>query len=84
MASLRWDSNPDSGDRQLAVSGNALDHTAIKAGPLVLWNIPYIYCGRIEPINIRSSLSNKAFLDLQNLNINYLQEKWGLVKFLKL
>ena len=27
------DSNPDSGERQLAVSGNALDHTAIRAGP---------------------------------------------------
>ena len=27
-----WDWNPGSGDRQLAVSGNALDHTAIRAG----------------------------------------------------
>ena len=27
------DSNPGSGKRQLAVSGNALDHTAIGAGP---------------------------------------------------
>ena len=28
-----WDLNPDSGGRQLAVSGKALDHTAIRAGP---------------------------------------------------
>ena len=27
-----WDSNPDIGERQVAVSGNALDHTAIWAG----------------------------------------------------
>ena len=27
-----WNLNPDSGERQLAVSGNALDHTAIWAG----------------------------------------------------
>ena len=39
-----WDSNLDSGERQLAVSGNALDHTARRAGPqfscsvtLALW-----------------------------------------------
>ena len=28
------DSNPGSGERQLAVSGNALDHSAIRAGPV--------------------------------------------------
>ena len=28
-----WDTNPDSGERQLAVSGNALDHRAIGAVP---------------------------------------------------
>ena len=28
-----WDSNLGSGDRQLAVSGNTLDHTAIRAVP---------------------------------------------------
>ena len=28
-----WDSILESGERQLAVSGNALDHTAIRAGP---------------------------------------------------
>ena len=27
-----WDSNADSDERQLAVSGNTLDHTAIRAG----------------------------------------------------
>ena len=29
----RWVSNPDRGKEQLAVSGNALDHTAIRTGP---------------------------------------------------
>ena len=28
-----WDSNPDSGERQSAVSSKALDHTAIREGP---------------------------------------------------
>ena len=31
----RWDSNPDRCERQLAVSCNALDHTGIRAGPLL-------------------------------------------------
>ena len=34
-----WDSNPCSGERQLAVCGNALDHTAIRAGPQMLVRI---------------------------------------------
>ena len=29
----RWDSNLDSGERQLSVSGNTLDHTATRTGP---------------------------------------------------
>ena len=28
-----WDLNSGTGERQLVVSGNALDHTAIRAGP---------------------------------------------------
>ena len=31
----RWDSNLDSGERQLAVSGSALDHVAVRTGPKV-------------------------------------------------
>ena len=30
---LGWDPNPNSGKRQLAVSGNASDHTIIRADP---------------------------------------------------
>ena len=35
LACPGWDSNLGCGERQLAVSGNALDHTAIRAGPLL-------------------------------------------------
>ena len=31
-----WDSNPGRGERQRAVSGGALDHTTVRAGPLSL------------------------------------------------
>ena len=30
-----WDSNPESGERQLAVSGNALDHSANRVGSTI-------------------------------------------------
>ena len=32
-----WDMNPDSGERHVAVRGNALDHTAIRAGPMCVY-----------------------------------------------
>ena len=50
-----WDSNQDSGERQLAVSGNTRDHTAIRAGPWWLGQEIHEFNECYVPLNFHSN-----------------------------